>query len=321
MKNYRWGILGIGKIAQKFASDLALLPQARLTAAASRSEERAADFARRYGAPLHFGSYEALAACPDVDIVYIATPHVSHCEAALMCLEQGKAVLCEKPLAMNALQVERMMEASARHDAFLMEAVWTRFMPATLAMLELIQAGAIGQVVAVKADFGFAAHYDPQGRLFNPALGGGALLDIGIYPAFLALLVLGMPARIRAAASFGPSRVDEDTAMIFEYDHGAMAHLHANLRYDTPIEAQIYGTAGHIHLHSRWHHARELTLHRKDHAPEVFRYDYPGLGYQFEAAEVMRCLDAGLRESPLLPLDFSLSLAKILDQTASEATL
>lgn len=319
MKNYRWGILGIGKIAEKFASDLALLPQARLTAGASRSEDRAADFARRHGAPLHFGSYEALAACPDVDIVYIATPHVSHCEAAMMCLEQGKAVLCEKPLAMNASQVERMMDASARHNAFLMEAVWTRFMPPTLTMLELIQSNAIGQVTAVKADFGFAARYDPEGRLFNPALGGGALLDIGIYPAFLALLVLGIPARIRAASAFGPSGVDEDTGMIFEYDNGALAHLHANIRYDTPIEAQIYGTAGHIHLHSRWHHARELTLHRKGNAPEVFHFDYPGLGYQFEAAEVMRCLDAGLRESPLLPLDFSLSLAKLLDQTALEA--
>ncbi len=319
MKNYRWGILGIGKIAEKFAADLALLPQARLTAAASRSEDRAADFARRHDAPLHFGSYEALAACPDVDIIYIATPHVAHCEAAMMCLEQGKAVLCEKPLAMNASQVERMMDASARHNAFLMEAVWTRFMPPTLTMLELIQSNAIGQVTAVKADFGFAARYDPEGRLFNPAFGGGALLDIGIYPAFLALLVLGVPTRIRAASAFGPSGVDEDTGMMFEYDNGALAHLHANIRYDTPIEAQIYGTTGHIHLHSRWHHARELTLHRKGSTPEVFRFDYPGLGYQFEAEEVMRCLDAGLRESPLLPLHFSLSWAKLLDQTALEA--
>ncbi len=319
MKNYRWGILGIGKIAQKFAADLALLPQARLMAAASRSEERAADFAQRHGAPLYFGSYEALAACPDVDVVYIATPHVSHCEAAIMCLEQGKAVLCEKPLAMNASQVQRMMEVAARRHVFLMEAVWTRFMPATLAALDWMQAGEIGQVKAVKADFGFAAHYDPNGRLFNPALGGGALLDIGIYPAFLALLVLGIPARIRSASAFGPSGVDEDTGMIMEYDNGAMAHLHANIRYDTPIEAQIYGDAGYIHLHSRWHHARELTLHRKDRAPEVLRFDYPGLGYQFEAAEVMRCLDAGLQESPLLPLAFSLSLARILDQVAEEA--
>jgi len=319
MKNYRWGILGIGKIAQKFAADLSHLPQARLMAAASRSDERAADFARKHGAPLHFGSYEALAACPDVDVVYIATPHVSHCEAAIICLEQGKAVLCEKPLAMNASQVERMIETSARHNAFLMEAVWTRFMPTTLAALDWIQSGEIGQVKAVKADFGFAAHYDPNGRLFNPALGGGALLDIGIYPAFLALLVLGMPARIRAASAFGTSGVDEDTGMIFEYANGAMAHLHANIRYDTPIEAHIYGDAGHIHLHSRWHHARELTLHRNGKAPEVLRFDYPGHGYQFEAAEVMKCLEAGLRESPLLPLGFSLSLAQILDQTASEA--
>lgn len=320
MKMYRWGILGIGKIARKFAADLALLPQAHLVAAASQSQERAESFAVEYGAPLAFGSYQALAACPDVDIVYIATPHATHCEAAMMCLEQGKAVLCEKPLAMNAAQVARMREVSIRRDVFLMEALWTRFMPATLATLDLIRSGEIGQLKAVKADFGFAAPFDPAGRLFNPVLGGGALLDIGIYPAFLALLVLGTPARIRAASAFGTTGVDEDTGMIFEYESGAMAHLHANIRYDTPVEAHIFGDVGQIHLHGRWHHAKTLTLHRRGRSPETLLFDYPGHGYQFEAAEVMKCMDAGWRESPLLPLSFSLELAGILDQTALEAS-
>lgn len=318
MKKFTWGILGIGKIAHKFAADLALLPNAQLYACGSRSAERAQIFAQQYGAPHFFGTYEALAACPDLDIVYIATPHASHCEASLLCMEHGKAVLCEKPLALNRKEAQRMADAARSNGVFLMEAIWTRFMPPTLQVLEWIQEGAIGRVRAVKADFGFPAAFDPKGRLFDPALGGGALLDIGIYPSVLALLVLGVPARIEAAASFGPTSVDEDTGMLFAYEDGALAHLHANLRYSTPIEAFIYGEQGTIHLHSRWHHTRQLTLMPTEGEPTVLHYDYPGLGYQFEAAEVMRCLDAGLKESPALPIEFSLQLMGILDEVGAK---
>ncbi len=320
MKGYNWGILGIGKIAHKFAEDLALLPNARLPACASRSMERASGFARQHRIPRAFGSYEELAACPDVDIVYIATPHASHAEAALLCLEHGRAVLCEKPIALNPPEAQRMADKARSSGAFLMEALWTRFLPPTLQVLEWLSQGAIGKVQAVKADFGFAAPFDPRSRLFDPALGGGALLDIGIYPAFIALLALGMPRRIRAASSFGPTGVDEDTAMIFEYEHGALAHLHASIRYPTATEAFIYGEQGHIHLHSRWHHTRQLTLTPSTGAPAVLRYDYPGYGYQFEAAEVMRCLDAGLEESPMWPLEKSLELMKVLDDARTAFT-
>ncbi len=313
MKKFTWGILGIGKIAHKFAADLALLPNAQLYACGSRSAERAQAFARQYGALNYFGSYEALAACPEIDIVYIATPHASHCEAALLCMEQGKAVLCEKPLALNHSEAQRMADAARNNGVFLMEALWTRFLPPTLQVLEWIQQGVIGNIQAVKADFGFPAPFDPKGRLFDPALGGGALLDIGIYPAFLALLVLGVPQRLEAVSSFGPTGVDEDTGMLFEYASGALAHLHANIRYQTGTEAFIYGDRGLIHMHSRWHHTRQLTRTPVEGSPTVLNYDYPGYGYQYEAAEVMRCLEAGWKESPLLPLAFSLELAEILD--------
>ncbi len=317
MKRYNWAILGLGKIAHKFAADLALLPNARLYACASRSQERSADFARQYGISQAFSSYEDLAACPDVDIVYIATPHSSHAEAALMCLEAGKAVLCEKPMAMNREEAQRMADAARMHRAFLMEALWTRFLPPTLQVLEWLEQGVIGKIQAVKADFGFEASFHPQSRLFDPALGGGALLDIGIYPAFLALLVLGIPQHIRAAASWGPTGVDEDTGIVFQYRNGAMAHLHANIRYETATEAFLYGELGRIHMHTRWHHTRQLTLRPKNGEPTVLTYDYPGYGYQFEAAEVMRCLDAGLMESPFWPLEKSLQLMDILDQAAA----
>lgn len=314
MKIFNWGIIGPGRIARKFAADLALLPNARLYAVGSRSAERAAEFAREYGAPHHFDSYEALTDCPDLDIVYIATPHSGHCEAALLCLERGVAVLCEKPLALNLAEATQMAEAARRNDAFLMEALWTRFLPPTLQVLEWIETGAIGDLRAVKADFGFPAQFDPAGRLFDPALGGGALLDIGIYPVFLALLCLGAPQRIEAASAIGTTGVDEDTGMVFQYKNGAMAHLHVSLRYHTAIEAFLYGDKGTIQMHSRWHHTRRLTLTPAEGDPVERAYDYPGLGYQFEAAEAMRCIAAGLKESPMMPLRFSLELMEILDR-------
>lgn len=320
MKIFNWGIIGPGRIARKFAADLALLPNARLYAVGSRSAERAAEFAREYSIPNHFDSYEALADCPGLDLVYIATPHSGHCEAAILCLERGLAVLCEKPLALNLAEAQRMAASALQNNAFLMEALWTHFLPPTLQVLEWIETGAIGQIQAVKADFGFPAQFDPAGRLFDPALGGGALLDIGIYPVFLALLCLGTPQRIEAASAIGRTGVDEDTGMVFQYKNGAMAHLHASLRYHTAIEAFVYGDKGTIQMHSRWHHTRQLTLTPAEGNPLVMQYDYPGLGYQFEAAEAMRCIEAGLKESPLMPVQFSLDLMETLDRVRKIAS-
>ncbi|MCB9266170.1 MAG: Gfo/Idh/MocA family oxidoreductase [Lewinellaceae bacterium] len=312
-RTYNWGIIGPGRIAHKFAQDLDKLPNARLHAVASRSEERAKAFALQYGAPHAYGAYEEITLCPDLDVVYIATPHPGHHDNTIMCLKAGIPVLCEKPFAMNSRQVQEMVDAAHSGDTFLMEAIWTRFTPSTTKALELIGHGMIGDVLSVKADFGFRAPFDPRGRLFDKALGGGSLLDIGIYPVFLALLVMGKPADIQALAHIGPTGVDEELGVLFKYNNGQMAHLHSSIRSYTKTEAFIYGERGTIHLHTRWHEPTTLSLILEDRRPRDYRFDYHTNGYSYEAEEVMHCLDHGLKESPLLPLSFSKGLMEVLD--------
>ena len=318
-KVYNWGILAPGKIAHKFVRDLSVLPNARLHAVASRAPERARVFAEQHGAPHAFGSYEAMLSCPDLDVVYVATPHAFHHPNSLLFLRAGIPVLCEKPLAMNATQAQEMIETARAQEVFLMEAMWTRYLPTIGKALELIEQGQIGQVLSVKADFGFRGDFQPDGRLFNPALGGGALLDIGIYPVFLALLLLGRPPVIRAAAHLGPTGVDEEIGILFQYPNGQLAHLHSSIRAHTKTEAFIYGETGTLHLHTRWHEPSSMTLLRVGERPREFRFDYQGKGYYLEAEAVMRHLAEGKTESDLLPLDFSLELMETLDAIRREA--
>ena len=315
---FNWGIIGPGRIAHKFASDLRTLPNARVHAVASTSTERARDFAGEYGAPHAFGSYVELMDCPGLDVVYIATPHALHCENALLCLEHGIPVLCEKPFAMNLTEARQMVHAAHRHRVFLMEALWTRFIPSMSHALELIAEGKIGEVHTVKSDFGFIMPFDPQSRLFNKALGGGSLLDIGIYPALLNLLIFGKPAPedIQAVATFAASDVDDSCAFTFQYPGKRLALAHCTLRANTPVEATIYGSEGAIYLHPRWHHSKQLTISRyndREEEKRIVDMPYEGWGYAFEAAHVMDCLEKEMLESDLLPLDFTLDLVETLD--------
>ncbi|HMQ46598.1 MAG TPA: Gfo/Idh/MocA family oxidoreductase [Saprospiraceae bacterium] len=316
-----WGIVGPGKIAHKFAQDLATLPNARLHAVASRDHARADAFARQYGAPFAYGSYEAMLECPDLDVVYIASPHSSHYEHTLLFLEKGIPVLCEKPFAMNGQQVKAMIAAARSSNTFLMEALWTRFLPTTAQMLRLISGDMIGKVYTVKADFGFQAPFDPESRLYDPALGGGALLDIGIYPVFLALFILGRPDQIKAIAHLGTTGVDEETGILFHYQDGRMAHLHASIRARTKTEAFIYGEKGVIHLHTRWHEPTNMSLLHADGRMEYFPFQWNNNGYAYEAEEVMHCLKYDLKESPLWPLASSLELTEVLDTIRQEIGL
>jgi len=313
MKTWNWGIIGPGKIAHKMAKDLERIPKARLHAVGSRSLERAQEFAQAYHIPHAFGSYEELATCPDLDVVYIATPHHGHFENTMMCLGRGLAVLCEKPLAINARQSKQMIEAARTGEVFLMEAIWTRFLPQTIQILELIEDGVIGDVLSVKADFGFPASFDPAGRLFNLELGGGALLDIGLYPAFLALLLLGKPEGVQASAIFSDTGVDVENGVLLKYKDGQMAHLHSTLRNMTKTEAFIYGSAATIHIHTRWHEPSSFSIIRPKQAPELHTFPEESHGYIYEAREVMHCLEEGLTESPHLPLSFSQDLMELLD--------
>ena len=314
MTTTRWGILGPGKIAHKMARDLVDIPTAEVYAVGSRSLDRARSFADTYRIPNAFGSYQELASCAELDVVYIATPHDGHYENTLMCLGNKKAVLCEKPLAINGRQVIQMIEESQRQQVFLMEAIWTRFLPQTHYVLELIRQGTIGHVHSVKADFGFPAPYDPEGRLFNPGLGGGALLDIGIYPLFLSLLILGKPTDIKASAVMAPTGVDIEHGILLTYETDHCAHLHATLRNQTRSEAFIYGTQGYIQIHTRWHEPPgTVTLVRREERPVVKDFPDSSNGYRHEALEVMACLEQGKIESDQLPHQFSRDLMELLD--------
>ncbi len=319
MKKYNWGIIGPGKIAHKFAQDITQSKNMQIHAVASRSLERAQSFASQYGAKYSFGTYEEIVHCPDLDIVYVATPHVSHCKNTLMCLEQKIAVLCEKPFAMNTLEVRQMIDMSRKMNTFLMEAFWTRFLPTTKKILELIREDKIGELVSVKADFGFKPAFDPGGRLFNRELGGGSLLDIGIYPVFLALLLLGKPAKIHAGANLGETGVDVDCGILFQYSNGKMAHLHSTILAQTKTEAFIYGSKGTIHIQSRWHEPTWFSLILENQRPQNFHFDQFSNGYNYEAEEAVKCLTEGKTESELLPLDFSLDLIQVLDEIRAKA--
>ena len=313
-----WGILGLGKIARKFAEDLQQLPNARLYAVAANAPERADAFGAEFGVPRIFHRYEDLARCPEVDVVYIATPHPFHCENTLLCLENGRAVLCEKPFAMNLQQARKMVVAARKNRVFLMEALWTRFIPATQQALNWVAEGRIGHLHTIKADLGFKMPFDPNSRVFKKSLGAGALLDLGIYPALLACTFLGKPdpENIRASATFTPTDVDESCAFTFQYPGGKMALGHATVAANTSRGAYLYGSEGTIYLHPNWHHAQKISISRYDGRNETWNehdFSYEGNGYAYEAAHVMHCLEQQLLESDIVPLDFSLDLMETLD--------
>jgi predicted dehydrogenase len=315
----KWGILGPGRIAHKFAQDLLTLPDAELFAVASSDQGRADDFARQYHIPHAFGHYGDLLTLPDLDVVYVATPHVRHHADALMLLRGGVAVLGEKPFAMNLAEVSEMVTVARQEGVFLMEALWSRFMPALIQAKTLLDDGAIGTVTMLRADFGFNAPFLPDKRLFNKALGGGSLLDIGIYPLFLAYYLLGKPASLQATATFGPTGVDEQCGIILQYDGGQLALLDSTLRVRTRCEAFVFGTEGHLHLPPRWHETNALTLARPDQPDQSFAFPRATFGYDYEARHVMDCLAENRTESPLWSLDDSLNLITLLDQVRAVA--
>ncbi|MBC7570656.1 MAG: Gfo/Idh/MocA family oxidoreductase [Spirosoma sp.] len=315
----RWGILGPGHIAHKFAKDLQTLPDAQLYAVASTDQPRADAFAQEYGMTHAFGTYDGLLTLPDLDVVYVATPHVKHHDNVLMLLKGGIPVLGEKPFAMNSQQVREMVDTARAKQVFLMEALWSRFMPVIQRAKQLVDDGAIGTVTGVRADFGFAAPFLPDRRLFNKSLGGGSLLDIGIYPLFWSYLMLGMPERVKASAIFGHTGVDEQCGMVLTYPNGELAMLDSTLRTTTPCEAFVHGTGGQIRVHSRWHETIGLTLERSGHDPEPMTFPRQTFGYDYEAVHVMQCLAEGRTESPVWSLIDSLNLMTLLDTVRAEA--
>jgi predicted dehydrogenase len=314
----RWGVLGTGGIATAFASDLPRVPGAELAAVGSRRPETAAAFAERHGFARAHGSWAELAADDAVDVVYVATPHAYHLPAALTCLQGGKAVLCEKPMTLDLPSSAQLVQEARTRGLFLMEAMWMRCNPAVRRVVELIADGAIGEVTAVHADFGLQGPFEPQHRLRDPALGGGALLDLGIYPVNLAHLILGAPATVTSWAHLTPEGVDDNTGVLLGYDSGAVAALTCGIVGATRNAAAITGTRGRIDLPPQFYRPESFTLHRSSASAEVFDFPFEGRGYQYEVAEVQRCLRAGELESPLMSHETTLEMMTLLDTIRSQ---
>lgn len=318
MKNdspIRWGILACGGIAEKFADDLAYVKDGYLAAVSSRSLEKAQQFAAKYGEQVKaYGSYEAMITSGEVDVIYIASPHGLHHEHTLMCLNAGIPVLCEKAFAINSKQVAEMIQTSKGKKVYLMEALWTRFHPSVAKLLEILQSGVIGDVVHLMADFGFKAEYIPEARWFNPALTGGSLLDIGIYPLFISKLVLGMPKTIKASATFADTGVDMNCTMITTYESGATATLFSTFAAKTDTTCTIYGTKGKILMHSRFHETKGITLEVEGQAPQIFETERLGWGYSYEAEAVQADLRAGKIENDWVSHQHSTEIMALLDE-------
>ena len=308
-----WGIIGTGNIARKFATGLGVLPEATLLAVGSRGMETADAFANQFDIPRPYDSYQALANDPDVQAVYIATPHNLHMENTLLCLEAGKAVLCEKPFAINAAQAQAMVDKARAEGLFLMEAMWTRYLPILVKVRELLAEGMIGEVRMITADFGYRSNFNPKSRLFDPHLGGGGLLDVGIYPVSLASMILGQPSRITSMAELGETGIDEQAAVIFGYAGGELAVLTTAVRTSTPQEAFVLGTEGRIKIHSPWWYPQRMTVSVKGKNEEEVHLPGEGNGYNYEAAEVMRCLREGKLESNVIPLDETVMIMQTVD--------
>lgn len=318
MSTVNWGIIGPGKIAKKFAVALGMVDGAVLRAVGSRDIDRARKFAEEHGSgngqqpPAAFGSYEELA--DHCDAVYIATPHGFHAEHAILCLKKGKAVLCEKPLALSARQVTEMIAASKESGAFLMEAMWTRFIPLMRSIQELIDSGAIGTIKYIRADFGFFAPFNPDGRLYNMRLGGGSLLDIGIYPLFLCTHLLGRPTRITAAGELSPTGSDSTCHAILQYGEGRSAVISSTLECQTSLTAEIAGTSGMIRIPTPWYKNDRYEWNRNGEALQSVTLEPMVNGFEYQIREAQRCRSLGLIESPLLPHSFSLMMAEIMDE-------
>ena len=319
IKEINWGIIGLGKISGRFATDLLLVDDANLYAVASRSQEKADTFKQKFNADKAYDSYDQLFKDPKVDIVYIGTPHNLHAELSIMAMNHGKHVLCEKPIALNESQTLQMIETSKKKQVFFMEALWSRFNPSIVSVIQQIEEGAIGELRYINADFSFYAEVFEGSRLTNLALGGGSLLDIGIYPLFLSYVLLGIPDKILAASNFYDTGADKQTSIILHYNN-AQAVLHSNVVSFPNITATLNGTTGKIVLSDVWHEAQSYTL-VKDGETEHFSLPTLGKGFTHEIMECHNCLRNESIESDLWSHQDSINLMKIMDQVRQKIGL
>ena len=323
----RWGIVATGRIAHRVTRDLARLEGAELYAVSSRSEGSARAFAEEHGFAASYhdnpsgSGYQQLFEDPRVDVVYVATPHAQHFEVVRAALEAGKHVLCEKPFTINASEARELVQLAGERSLFLMEAVWTRFLPATRRALEFIRSGGIGTVRWVQADLGFPAAYDPADRLWDPAAGGGALLDLAVYPLTWAVAALGFPAGLTAQGHLNQDGVDVQNTLALEYPEGAAAQLTSSLQSAGPGTATISGTAGWIRTGSPLYNPRKLEICGQDGTIRVEEFHEEAEGFIHELRETARCIRAGLQESPLMPWAETVQMMGLLDQAREQLGL
>ena len=317
---YNWGILGAGKIASKFVQDLHKVKGANVYAVASRSLSRAKEFAEAHNSNKFYGSYLELVTDEEVDIVYIATPHVFHFEHTMLALNHNKAVLCEKPMAMKREQVLEMITKAKHEKLFLMEALWTYFLPHYNYVLEIVASGKFGKLNELKADFGFDAPFNTEKRIYNKDLGGGSLLDVGIYPVFAALTLLGKPDSIEAKATIGKTGVDENCSIQFKYDNGSVANLYSAIDETTPTEAVLVFEKAEIIINSRFHEPSSVQIRSKNKI-ETIDFEVNTHGYNFEATHVQQMLTENRLESTVMTFDKSLELISLLDSIREKIDL
>jgi predicted dehydrogenase len=311
-KTIQWGIIGLGSIAKKFATDLSTVKDSQLVAVASRSQQKADKFAFKYNSKKAYDSYEKLVKDSQVDAVYIATPHRFHKEHSLLCLRHKKAVLCEKPFAMNLQDVTEMVEVAKEHNVLLMEALWTFFLPHFNYVIDVVKSEKFGKLKSLEADFGFFHPYDIEHRLFNKQLGGGSLLDIGIYPIFVALSSLGKPKSIAAAATFFDNGADSSCSLIFDYGI-TKAYLKSSLLEETPTEAIFTFEEAVVKLNTRFHESPIVTIY-KDEKEEMLDFNYKTFGYSFETAHFSQLIREGKKESNIMTFEFSKKLISTMDE-------
>jgi predicted dehydrogenase len=304
----RWGVAATGGIARGFAEAMTLVDGGHIAGVGSRSAEMAKAFADDFGIPRAHGTYADLVNDPELDVIYIATPHSHHAWLTIAALDAGKHVLCEKPFALNAHEARAMVDASRRNDRFLMEAIWSRFLPAYVRLMDVLAEGRIGDPLMVEADFGFRMPVIPTHRLFDSALGGGALLDLGIYPLQLCSLVFGAPERVAAVGHIGETAVDEVVAAVLHHRDGGIGVVKAATRVGLSCTARISGTDGNIEIPAFMHCPQQLVVNG-----ECIDGSYQGEGLRFQVEEVQRCLEAGARESSVVPLAESIQLAETMD--------
>ena len=319
MNKVKWGIIGLGKIAHQFAQELLLVEDAEIAGVASRDLEKATEFAQMYNCKKAYSSYDEIINDAEIDILYIATPHNYHTVLTIKALKNNKHVLCEKPLALNYADAFQMVAASRKNNKFFMEALWTRFNPSIQESLNKIKNGEIGAVKYITADFAFQVKNLESNRLTDIKLGGGALMDIGVYPLFLAYIMLGIPKEIIAKSNFNESGADMQTSMILQYDN-AQAVLHSSFLSSSNMKATISGSEGRINLNSLWYKAKSYTLIKNDQKNK-YRLPLKGKGYTYEIEECHKCIRENKIESDLWSHQNSLDLIKIVDEVSNQIGL